>query len=124
MRSSISFAVAVDFALLGPVAFHVDVDVDLDDLVRREEAVVDALLQRVGVDRLAEVVDVGDVLRFPSAWRSGRSAWRAEKYSRISRQAESSAALPRWHSSMTIRSKKPGENSRNSFCRSSGPVIA
>ena len=32
----------------------------------------------------------------------------AEKYSRISRQAESSAALPRWHSSMTIRSKKPG----------------
>ena len=36
----------------------------------------------------------------------------AEKYSRISRQAESSAALPRWHSSITIRSKKPGENSR------------
>ena len=30
----------------------------------------------------------------------------AEKYSRISRHAESSAALPRWHSSMTIRSKK------------------
>src|SRR6185312_15349770 len=39
----------------------------------------------------------------------------AEKYSRISRHAESSAALPRWHSSMTIRSKNPGENSRNSF---------
>ena len=48
----------------------------------------------------------------------------AEKYSRISRQAESSAALPRWHSSMTIRSKKSGENSRKSFWRSSGPVIA
>ena len=48
----------------------------------------------------------------------------AEKYSRISRQAESSAALPRWHSSMTIRSKKPGENSRKSFWRSSGPVMA
>ena len=47
-----------------------------------------------------------------------------EKWSRISRQAESSAALPRWHSSITIRSKKPGENSRYSFCRSSGPVIA
>jgi hypothetical protein len=44
-----------------------------------------------------------------------------EKYSRISRHAESSAALPRWHSSTTIRSKKPGENSRYSFCRSSGP---
>ena len=36
---------------------------DLDDLVGREEAVLDALLQRVGVDGLAEVVDVGDVLR-------------------------------------------------------------
>jgi len=47
-----------------------------------------------------------------------------EKYSRISRQAESAEALPRWHSSMTIRSKKLGENSRNSFCRSSGPVMA
>src|ERR1022692_3775571 len=33
-----------------------------------------------------------------------------EKYSRISRHAESSAALPRWHSSITIKSKKPGEN--------------
>ena len=38
-----------------------------------------------------------------------RPIWVApEKYSRISRQAESSAALPRWHSSMTIRSKKSG----------------
>jgi hypothetical protein len=54
-----------------------------------------------------------------------RPIWVAAlKWSRISRQAESSAALPRWHSSMTIRSKKPGENSRNSFWRSSGPVIA
>ena len=37
---------------------------DLDDLVGREEAVADALLQRVGVNRLAEVVDVGDVFGF------------------------------------------------------------
>ena len=64
MRSSTSIAVAVEFARLGPVAFHVDVDVDLDDLVGREEAVLDALLERVGVDRLAEVVDVGDVFGF------------------------------------------------------------
>ena len=34
---------------------------DLDDLVGSEKAVADALLERVGVDRLAEVVDVGDV---------------------------------------------------------------
>ena len=56
-------ALAIDLARLRPVALDVAVDVDLDDLVRREEAVVDALLQRVGVDRLAEVVDVRDVLR-------------------------------------------------------------
>jgi hypothetical protein len=47
-----------------------------------------------------------------------------EKWFRISRHAESSAALPRWHSSITIRSKKSFENSLNSFWRSSGPVIA
>ena len=54
-------ALAVEFALLRPIALHVAVDMDLDHLVGREEAVADALLQRVGVDRLAEVVDVGDV---------------------------------------------------------------
>ena len=32
-------AVAVELALLGPVALHVAVDVDLDHLVGREEAV-------------------------------------------------------------------------------------
>ena len=96
---------------------------DFDDLVGREEAVVDALLQRVGVDRLAEVVDVRDVLGFLR--RGGQADLRgAGEVSRISRQAESSAALPRWHSSMTIRSKKSGENSRKSFWRSSGPVMA
>ena len=57
-------AVAVELALLGAIAFHVAVDVDLDDLVGREEAVADALLQGVGVNRLAEVVDVGNVLGF------------------------------------------------------------
>ena len=116
-------AVAVDLARFRPVALDVEVDVDLDDLVGRKEAVLDALLERVGVDRLAEVVDVRDVS--VSLGVAVRPIWvAAEKYSRISRQAESSAALPRWHSSMTIRSKKPGENSRKSFCRSSGPVMA
>ena len=32
------------------------------------------------------------------------------KYSSTLRHAASSAALPRWHSSTTIRSKKSGEN--------------
>ncbi len=42
-------AVAVELALLRAIAFHVAVDVDLDDLVGREEAVADALLEGVGV---------------------------------------------------------------------------
>ena len=54
-------AFAVELALSGPVAFHVAVDMDLDHLVGREEAVADALLQRIGENRLAEIVDVGDV---------------------------------------------------------------
>ncbi len=37
---------------------------NLDDLVGREEAVADPLLQRIGEDRLAEIVGVGDVFGF------------------------------------------------------------
>ena len=54
-------AVAVDLALPGPPAVHVAVQVDADDLVRGEETIGDPLAQRIGVDRLAEVVHVGDV---------------------------------------------------------------
>ena len=50
--------------LLGPVAFDVHVDVDLDHLVGGKEAVANALLERVGVNRLAEIMDVGDVFGF------------------------------------------------------------
>ena len=57
-------AVLVRLALLRPPAVEVLVDADAHDLVGREEAVRDALPERVGVDRLAEVVDVGNVLRF------------------------------------------------------------
>ena len=57
-------AVLVRLALLRAPTFQVLVDADADDLVRGEEPVVDALLQRVGVDRVAEVLDVGDVLGF------------------------------------------------------------
>ena len=48
----------------GPPAVEVLVEADADDLVGGEEAVGDALPQRVGVDRVAEVLDVGDVLGF------------------------------------------------------------
>ena len=61
VRDLLAFAVGLPSGRT--VAVDVDVDVDIDDLVRREEAVLDALLERVGVDRLAEVVDVRDVLR-------------------------------------------------------------
>ena len=57
-------AVLVGLALLGAPAVEVFVEADADDFVGREEAVVDALLERVGVDRVAEVVDVGDVFGF------------------------------------------------------------
>ena len=97
-------------ALLGAPAGEVLVEVDADDLVGSEEAVLDALLQRVGVDRLAEVVRCSRRTSSPSASRSGRSGWRTRS-SRGSRARPSPrAALPRWHSSTTIRSKKSGEN--------------
>ena len=37
---------------------------NLDDLVRSKEAVANSLFERIGVDRLAEVIDVGDVFGF------------------------------------------------------------
>jgi hypothetical protein len=46
------------------------------------------------------------------------------KKSRISRHALSSKALPRWHSSTTIRSKKSRETDLNILSGSSGPVRA
>ncbi len=118
-----SVAAQVGFFGERAVALHVDIQMDLDDLVGGEKTIADALLQGVAVNRLAEIMDIGDVLVSLSV--AVRPIWEARsKYSRISRQAESSAALPRWHSSMTMRSKKPRENSRKSFWRSSGPVMA
>ena len=57
-------AVPVELPLLGAIAFHVPVDMDLDDLVGRQEAVCNALFQGVGIDRLSEVMDVGNVTGF------------------------------------------------------------
>ena len=42
----------------------IDVQCDLDDLVGSEEAVVDALLQGVGVERIAEILGAGNLLGF------------------------------------------------------------
>ena len=55
---------AVELPLLGAVALHVAIDMDLDDLVGRQKPVADPLLQRIGVHRRAEVIDVGNVSGF------------------------------------------------------------
>ena len=39
-----------------------DVKMDAHDFVGSQEAVFDALSQRISVDRVAEVADIGDVL--------------------------------------------------------------
>ena len=54
-------AVSIALPLLGTVAFHIAIDMDLDDLVGGEKAVGDALPQGVRVDGLTEVMDVRDV---------------------------------------------------------------
>ena len=55
-------AVSIALSLLGTVAFHIVIDMDLDDLVGGEKAVGDALLsEEYAVDGLTEVLDVRDV---------------------------------------------------------------
>jgi hypothetical protein len=44
--------------------FHVAINMDLDHLVGCEEAIADALLQGIRVNRRAEIIDVGNVFRF------------------------------------------------------------
>ncbi len=51
----------VAFPLLRPVAHEILVDIDANDLVRRQEPILDALSEGIGIDRLAEVIDVRDV---------------------------------------------------------------
>ena len=58
------FSAPVALAFFRPVPFHVPVDMDFDDFVGGEEAVPDSLFQGVGVDRLIEVMDVGNVPSF------------------------------------------------------------
>ena len=53
----------VQLALLGPPPGEVFVEVKAHDFVGREKAIGDALLERVAVDRLAEVVLGGNIDR-------------------------------------------------------------
>ena len=56
--------VPVHLTELGPPTEDVPVEADANHLVGCEEAIGDALAQRVGVNRFAEVFDVGDLLGF------------------------------------------------------------
>ena len=62
-------AVAVKLSRLGTVAFNIAVDVNLDDFVRCQEAVLDALFERVGINRLNESSGCWRCTRFPWEWR-------------------------------------------------------
>ena len=51
-------AIPIKLAFFRAIALDVAIDVNLDDFVGREEAVLNALLEGVGINRLAEIVDV------------------------------------------------------------------
>ena len=57
-------AVAIGLAAFGAVAVDVGIKVNADDFVGGEEAVANAFAEGVGVDGVAEVVDVRNVLGF------------------------------------------------------------
>ena len=53
-------AVLVLGVVLWAPAFEVDIEADAQDFVGREKAILDALLERIGIDGVAEVVAAGD----------------------------------------------------------------
>ena len=58
------FAFSVCFPLLWTIAFDILVNVDLDYFVRRKKPIAYTLPERIKIDRLPEVVDVGYILCF------------------------------------------------------------
>ena len=57
-------AVFVELSGFGPPTVDVLVEVNANDLARRKEPVGDALLEGVSENRLAEVINVGNILGF------------------------------------------------------------
>src|SRR5262249_61318851 len=64
-------ALLVGFARTGAVALHIHIQMHLDDLVRSQETVADALLERIGVHWRAKVVDVRNVGGFSGCGGQG-----------------------------------------------------
>ena len=61
------FAVFIELAFDGAPALDIYINVNAHDFVRGEETVFNTLFQRIGVNRLTEVVDIRNVFRF--FWR-------------------------------------------------------
>ena len=57
-------AVSVALVSFRAIAFYIPVNMNFDDFVGREKAILDALFQGVGIDRIPKVMDVGVVLGF------------------------------------------------------------
>src|SRR5262249_17204304 len=57
-------ALLVGFARPGAIALYIHVQMHLDNLVRSQETIADALLERIGIHWRAKVVDVGNVGSF------------------------------------------------------------
>ena len=57
-------ATVIHFTSLRAVALHVYIQVDADHLVGSKEAISYALLEGIGIERLAKVMNIGYVFRF------------------------------------------------------------
>ena len=111
--SGISLPNRSSWPSVGRPAVRVGAQDDPAHPVGREEAVLDALCERVLEERVAEVVVAVD----------GLVALRGRGHAELRRRREvledalatttRPRALPRWHSSTITRSKKSGANSRN-----------
>src|SRR5262249_59529593 len=55
---------AIQLTLFRSIALHITVDMNLYHLVWREKSVADALFQRVGINRRAEIIDIRDIFGF------------------------------------------------------------
>ena len=96
---------------------------NLDDLVGRQKSVADALLQRLGENRLAEIFRIGDVFRLLR--RGGQADLR--RTGKMGQDFTPGGFLGGAAAMAFVdhdQVEKSFDNSLNSFWRSSGPVIA
>ena len=116
-------AIAVDLTFFRPVPLDVPVNMDLDHLIGRKKAVADSLPQGIGEDGLAEVMRVRNVFSFLRGSSQTDLGGRREMLQNFAPCGVVSGTSP-----MTLvdddQVEKSRRDSRNSFWRSSGPVMA